>query len=232
VNRNTSENSIIFIGKRLFLLFLVTIYLLPPVRLSAQTEERVRKEQLWLFAGLEYKVNNDIKLGFGQGMRFLSNSPDYMQYLTDIGGYYIFSDLFKIGAFYRFRLFPKINAHQHEFYTNFINTLNFGAFSIKNRLRLHLKFFEEIESLNFLRYRLLLSYKLTEHFRPYAYGEIFYLFHKTIGEKLSKGRYAGGIEFKINNHNRIDFFLLYSILYNSSISLSSNIIGFYYIYSF
>ncbi len=215
-----------------FLPVIISLFFLITLSFIAKSQEKIHTRQLWLSAAVQYNINNNIQIAFAQGLRFWETTSDASQHLTDVGGYYIFSDKFKIGVFYRFRQFFNINEHQNEFYTNFINTINFVNLSIENRLRLHLKFFEQIESINNLRYRFLLKYKSFEHFKPYAYAEIFYLFNSAKGNKLSWGRYAAGIEFPINMHNKIDFFFIYETSYNFAVTFTAKIFGLYYSYTF
>jgi hypothetical protein len=213
-------------------LSLLLLFSLVCVNLSAKNKEPIEDEQLWLAAKAEYEINNSIEIELAQKFRFFNNIHEFSQYISDIGGYYKFSDLFKIGVFYRFRLYPNANAHRHEIYSNFINKLKFGAFSLQNRLRLHIKFRDDKESINYLRYRLSVKYNLFQFMRPFAYAEIFYRFIYNKGDRISQGRYAGGLEFPIADSHKIDLFYMYETAYNSKREIYTNVIGLYYTFEF
>lgn len=200
--------------------------------LQSKSKEPVKDKQLWLSFEIEYSPIKQVEIGFAQKLRFFNDYSELAQYITDIGAYYKCSKLFKIGLFYRYRMFPNIDYHRNEVYSNLINKLKFGKWTLQNRLRLHIKFRQEKETINYLRYRLTIKYSLFHILHPYASAEIYYRFLYDKGDRLSRGRYRCGFEIPVAKSHTIDLFYMFETAYNVKRSVYSHILGLYYTFEF
>lgn len=184
--------------------------------------------QLWLCGQIEYDLTKKIELQFAQELRFYKNRSVLSQSLTDLGITYKFTDFFKAGIFYRYRALPDENERRNEIFTNLTFGIEFNKFEISDRIRIHLKFREDKESINNLRNRLNLCYKFFDWIEPYINAELFYRFFYIEGDRLTQGRYSVGIKSKILKEHELDFFFMVEYEYNTNKAINSYIIGLTY----
>lgn len=209
------------------LLLLLFLFLLSLRIYSKQTYPQ-EDRQLWLCGQIEYEITQKIELQFSQELRFYKNRSVLSQSLTDFGIIYKFTDFFKAGIFYRYRALPDENDKRNEIFTNLTFRIGLNKFEISDRIRVHLKFREDKESINNLRNKLNLCYKFFDWAEPYIDAELFYRFFYNEGDRLTQGRYSIGIKSKIFKAHELDFFFMLEYEYNTNKAINSNIIGLTY----
>ncbi|GEM_PF-3509812 len=211
---------------------IIVILFLPILAANAKVKEIMGDEQLWLAAKIEYEISEPLELEFAQKLRFTNNISLLSQYITDIGAYYKFKFPLKVGLFYRLRLYPNTQRSRNEIYTNLVNKIKISYFSFQNRLRLHIKFRDNQETINYLRYRLNVKYNCFKAIHLFAYSEMFYRFMYIKGDRISQGRYACGLEFPIAQSHEISFSYMYETSYNKKNQEYAHIFGVNYTFEF
>jgi hypothetical protein len=130
------------------------------------------------------------------------------QYLIDAGIEYKFNKYFSLGTSYRFGSSitkDKGNEYFGRFAFDAKTGIKWKNFEPKLRLRYtnNNEDFgsENSDVLNYLRYKFEIGYQIKKlNLNPYIYTE---LFQNLSDSNLNGIRYEGGLEYKINNHNKI-----------------------------
>jgi hypothetical protein len=213
--------------KSLIIIPLTFFFILANQIISKQSYPQ-EDRQLWLCTQIEYNLNKDIELLVSEEIRFYKNRCVLSQSLTDFGIAYKFTNYFKAGIYYRYRILPDENERRHEIFTNLTFKPKLERFEITDRIRVHIKFRDDKESINNIRNKLTLGYKITEWAKPYIDAELFYRFFYEEGDRLTQGRYSLGIKSKLFKNHELDLFFMLEFEYNTTKAINSNIIGFTY----
>lgn len=184
--------------------------------------------QAWFGVQVEYNISRTLNLGISEELRYYKDRTTLAQSLTDIGASCKFDDWFKAGLYFRYRNMLDEQEERIESYANFTFKFAFEGFDINNRIRLHVKFRENRESINYFRNKLTLGYNATDWLEPYISAEIFYRFMYDEGDRLAQGRYYIGTKIKITGNHEFDLFLMREQEYNTDKAIHSNILGIEY----
>lgn len=214
--------------------FLMTILLLFfASSLIAKPNYPLEENEMWLSAEFSYCITDELELDVEQELRYYKNRSVLKQSLSDIGLAYKLTSLMKLSLSYRLRLFPDSEeSHRHELYSQIGLKSDIKWLELRHRLRLHLKFRDDNENINQLRYRLALRYPVSKLVKPYISGELFYRFLYDKGDRLTQGRYFAGLIFSLNKNHVIDLFFARELEYNTKKAVNSNILGLAYTFSY
>lgn len=212
--------------KRIFFLLLI-IY-----SSHSKTTYPLEDRQAWFEVKLEYDISKKLSLELSEELRYYKNYSKLSQTLTDIGLDYNFTDFFKAGFFYRYRINPDENKFRNEIYSNLSFKVPIGKFVLTDRTRIHIKFRHNESSINNLRNMFTLQYEINKNIRPYLSFEFYYRFFYEKGDRLTEGRYYIGSKFSFDKQHQIDLFFMREQEYNTNKAVHSNILGLGYKFSF
>lgn len=180
-----------------------------------------------------YSISDELELDVEQELRYYKNRSVLKQSLSDIGLAYKLSPWIKASLSYRLRFFPDSDeSHRHELYSQIGLKSDIKWLELRHRMRLHIKFREDNENINQLRYKLALRYPVNKLVKPYISGELFYRFLYAKGDRLTQGRYFAGLVFSLNRNHDIDLFFARELEYNTNKAVNSSILGLAYTFSF
>lgn len=182
----------------------------------------------WFGAEVEYGISKDITIKISEELRYYKNRGTLEQSLTDFGADYKFADWFKSGVYFRYRNMPDESEEQFETYLNLSLSYELYNLELSNRVRFHVKFRENKESVNNFRNKLTLGYKVLDWLEPYIAAELFYRFLYDDGDRLSQGRYYIGTKIKLSDEHEFDLFLMREQEYNTAKAIHSNVLGLEY----
>ncbi|MCX7736471.1 MAG: DUF2490 domain-containing protein [Candidatus Kapabacteria bacterium] len=205
---------------KILLFLLIIIYAAYP-----KTTYPIEDRQAWFEFQFEYDFTKKLSLEISEELRYYKNYSRLSQALTDLGLEYDFTDFFKAGLFYRYRINPDENEYRNEIYTNLSFKLPLGLFVLTDRTRIHIKFRHNESTINNLRNMLTLQYELDKNIKPYISAELFYRFFYEKGDRLTQGRYYIGSKFKLEKQHQIDIFFMREQEYNTNKAIHSNVLG-------
>lgn len=185
----------------------------------------LEEQDLWLSLDFEYEIIKNLEIEASEELRYYKDYSVLKQSITDLGIAYKFTDFFKTGLFYRYRIMPEDNEYRHELHANFTFSYDLARFEFSDRIRLHIKFRENEETINNLRNKISCAYKVTNWFKPYISTELFYRFLYENGDRLAQCRYSIGSKFKVWDIHSVDVFFTREEEYNTEKAINSNILG-------
>lgn len=169
--------------------------------------ETIKAQRTYLETEISKSVFKDFDISFSPQVRF-NDGFELKQYLFDAGVEYKINKYFSLGTGYRIGTEIKTDGEK----------TNFGRFSLDAKAKVRWMQFEpkfrlrysnenddfgnisEIKG-NFLRYKFELAYNFSgSGFQPYLYTEYF----QNLTESGENGqRFEGGLDYKIDSHNKI-----------------------------
>jgi hypothetical protein len=205
--------------------FSLIILVVLSVTSLAKTNYPLEDNQIWGSLQIEYGLNEKLDLELSEELRINENVSELSDLLTDIGAIYKFSDLFRAGIFYRFRLMPQDEEVQHEMYLNLYMNFKIKNLKASNRIRIHEKYRLEKKPIHLLRYQFGLSYPIINQLDIFVSSELFYRYFYDEGDRLSQGRYKAGLEYSISKSLGIEVYYMREIEYNNEKAINSDILG-------
>lgn len=187
----------------------------------------------WGTFALDYDLNKSFSLEFAQELRYYKNYKVLDQSLTDIGFMYNVTDWFGAGLSYRYKaLFDEDEEdddYAQEIHANFNFKYKLLGFSLKDRVRLQSRFYENEEDEYFFRNKLTLEYKeLADWVSPFCSAELFHIIGAGSDNKINKARFALGLDFEPFENHEIGVYFLRENEFNKKKIVNSNIIGIEY----
>jgi len=202
-----------------YLLFLLMLSASTMTALAQETDPQL-EAVLWKRLSLSKKVSPRVSLSLAPQLIFGDNISRASLWLTDFGiGYKVNRNLSLNGTYrlnVKFREGNQANDLRHQLLFNIYTTHR-----INSKLRLYyraryqtqspelLGFMNEegVGARHFLRNRLKMRYSASYYFRPWVTYELFHrVGHPTKGTYLRNNRLLAGVDYRINNAHKLNFF--------------------------
>jgi len=181
--------------------------------------------QSWLSVQFKNNIYEKIDFEISEELRYNKYSTILNQSLSDLGVSYKFSDIYKVGVFYRYRYDDESKESRPELYANFTFKPYSKDFFISTRTRLHIKFRDDDETINNFREQVTIGYKISDFCKLYSATEVYYRFLYDEGDRFTQARYTIGLSFELTNFLEMDTYFMREQEYNNDKAINSNIAG-------
>lgn len=174
-------------------------------------QAQINDFQSWNKLSIEKTLNKKVSLILQQDFRFDNNATHFNDYITVLGGHYVFNKYIKVRGLYRFTSTNDIEKGQekeHRLYGDVILRYKIERVIFRYRARYQVKFVPtDINRWHHMRNRFTLKYDIPKtSLLPYVQYEFYYSLNHPAQNKIDRQRCALGLQFDINNYLSVSSF--------------------------
>jgi hypothetical protein len=193
--------------------------------LTSALQMKAELNQVWWGFELDLPVTKKLELGFTKEIRSDIYDNIIDSDVNDLSVKYSFFNLIQPRITYRFKFKPKVN--QQTWYFDLLSEIKFGKLEIDNRLRYSSIENETKDNKNYLREKILISYKFLDIFQPFSDFEVLYRL-ETDDNEIDRYRIRVGFNSEITKKQSIKIYYMYETEINNKTPDFINVIGISY----
>lgn len=184
---------------------------------------------VWLYSGINHEVVKDLKLEFGEELRYNISTDNPYQYNTHFSAAYKLNKHWKIGADYRYSVREGLNTNRYGAAITYKQSIHDLDISLRSRF-LYSVVLDGAEGTAW-RNKLGCDYKINKDFQVGVSGELFYAMSNEL-DQFDKYRLQAGLTYSPNKHHGLDVGYIYDHEFNVNNPGSMHVANIGYVYSF